>query len=290
MNGWSAALVAAVVLVSAGGAAAQAPQLAIGSGSGAPDGQATVTISLSGAGENAATAQLDVLFDESVLSIADPVSACVKDARLTAQVLNATLPGTPPAPEGEKRLRLAILDIMPPIEVLSDGNLVTCTFDIAAEASLGDVTLTAARLNVGATNGGVLCGAGSVPAVDCEGMNGVVSVAFPTETPTETVTVVPPTATHTPTLTPVPPTPTQTRTLTPLPTVTATVTVPPTATVTTTPTVTRTTTASPTKTQGSSGGGGGGCSIAPAGETSPAGVLFLFAGSVLLVWARRRRR
>jgi hypothetical protein len=276
-NGWSAVFVVAAVVLSAGGAVAQVPQLAIGNASGAPDGQATVTVSLSNAGESAATAQLDVLFDEAVLSIADPVSACVKDARLTAQVLNATLPGSPPAPEGQKRLRLAILDIMPPIESLSDGNLVTCTFDIATDAPLGDVTLTADRLNVGSTTGSVLCGAGSDPVVDCEAMNGVVSVAFPADTPTETATEVPATATRTATLTPVPPTPT----LTPLP---------PTATHTTAPTATRTTAASPTKTQGSGGGGGGDCSIAPAGETSPAGILFLFGGSLLLVWARRRHR
>jgi MYXO-CTERM domain-containing protein len=277
-NGWSAVFVVAAVVLSAGGAVAQVPQLAIGNASGAPDGQATVTVSLSNAGESAATAQLDVLFDEAVLSIADPVSACVKDPRLTAQVLNASLPGAPPAPEGQKRLRLAILDIMPPIESLSDGNLVTCTFDIAADAPLGDVTLTADRLQVAATNGAtVLCGPGSDPVVDCEGMNGVVSVAFPADTPTETATEVPPTSTRTPTLTPVPPT----QTLTP---------VPPTATHTTAPTATRTTAASPTKTQGSSGGGGGGCSIAPTGESSPAGILFLLGGSLLLVWARRRHR
>jgi len=135
------------------------------------------------------------------------------------------------------------------------------------------VTLTADRLNVGSTTGSVLCGAGSVPVVDCEVANGVVSVALPTQTPTETATKVPPTAT--PTLTPVPPTPTLTS-------------VPPTATHTTAPTATKTTVASPTATQHSGGGGGGDCSIAPTEQTSPAGVILLFAGSLLLVWARKR--
>jgi hypothetical protein len=277
MNGWCAALVGAVVVVSAGGVTAQVPQLAIGNASGAPGGQATVTVTLNSAGESAATAQLDVLFDQSVLSIADPVSACVKDAGLTAHVLNPTLPGSPPAPEGQKRLRLAILDVMPPIAALPDGNLVTCTFDITPQAPLGDLTLTADRLNVGDPNGMVLCGAGSKPPVECEGLNGVVSVAFPTQTPTSTETGVPPTSTRTQTLTPVPPTPTRTNTLTPVP-------------HTATATVTKTNTASPTKTQSSGGGGGGGCSIAPTSETSPTGILLLFAGSLLLVWVRRRHR
>jgi len=137
------ALVTVLFVMGASGAWAQAPELAIGSGSGAPGGQADITVSLSGGVESTATAQLDVLYDPNILSIGDPAADCVIDDRLTEQVLTATLPG-----EGGGRLRLAILDLMPPVASLEDGDLATCTFGIAPEAALGIAMLMADRMQV----------------------------------------------------------------------------------------------------------------------------------------------
>jgi len=236
------ALVATLLVLGCGSAAAQAPELAIGSGSGTPGGTAVATISLNNGGNDAAFAQLDILFDDSVLSIAAPMADCVKDARLTDHILTAQLPETPPVPDGRRRLRVAVLDTEPPATPLLDGTLATCTFTIDGDTPFGDVDLTADRTQVAADEGIVLCGEESDPPVECGEVDGKIIVAPPTPTPTITST-----ATATPTDTPIPTetstaTRTSTRAESPTPTETQT------STVTRTPTIVPTASATPTPT------------------------------------------
>jgi MYXO-CTERM domain-containing protein len=288
--GWLIRALGAVLLTEAiaVGAQAQEPALIVGDASGDRGDTVAITVSLQDGGSRPVTAHLDLLFPEDVLSaVVDPNSGipeCQMAPGVTGHQLIAVLnPPNDPPPAGQTKMRLGILDLVPPpTAVLSGGDLVTCFLRIAADAALGEVVLVAEKLELAegeSTGFTVICGFEQGQSV-CGKKDGRVTVSprTPTDTPTEvaTDTPVPPTATRT--LTPVPPTPTlsplpPTPTLSPLP-----------------PTATRTTAASPTKTQGSSGGGGGGCSITPTGETSPAGVLLLFAGSLLLVWARRRHR
>ena len=148
--------------------------LTIGSAAATSGGSATVAIDLSGGQGEVATAQLDILFDPSVLQIADPGSACVKDSRLTQHVMSATLPSIPPAPAGLQRLRLFIGDLTPPVAAFADGPIATCTFQVAANAAANGMVLSADRLNVGDTHGDLF---GS------QAISGGLSIVVPTPTP-----------------------------------------------------------------------------------------------------------
>lgn len=117
--------------------------------------QATVAVDMSGGGGEVATAQLDVLFDPSVLDIGEARASCRKDARLVNQVLSATLPVTPEAPAGLQRLRLFVGDISDPIATFEDGRIVTCTFQIRGGNAAGEASLGADGLNVGDAHGDV---------------------------------------------------------------------------------------------------------------------------------------
>jgi hypothetical protein len=277
--------------VVAGGAHAQEPTLIVGDATGIQGAPVLITISLQGGGARAVTADLDLLFPANILSpVVDPNSGvvdCAMASGVTDHQLTAVVnPPNDLPPEGQTKLRLGLFDLSPPpTTVLPDGDLITCAMKIASDAPLGQVALVAEKLQLaeGEPTFLVLCGEGSDNP--CGQHDGTVTVEnAPTQTPTETSTEVPPTST--PTLTPVPPTPT----LTPVPPTATLTPVPPTATHTNAPTVTKTTAATPTATPHSGGGGGGDCSIAPTHETSPTGILLLFGGSLLLVWARRRHR
>lgn len=148
--------------------------LAVGSVSGSAGQDATISIGMSGGGGEVATAQLDLLFDPTVLDIANPGAACVKDPRLSEHVMSATLPDDPPAPEGKRRLRLFIGDVAAPIATFADGGIATCTFRIKSSAAVAPVTLAADRLNVGDARGNVF---GS------QAVSGGVSILIATPTP-----------------------------------------------------------------------------------------------------------
>lgn len=138
--------------------------LDIGSASGAPGQSVTIPVNLSIPGDtnpedgDVATAQLDLIFDTTVLQIPDPASACTVDPRLQATDATFTfLPQTPDTPAGMARLRLfvgnmdlckmgAVLNVMS----FTQGPLLSCTFRIDPLAQPGASTqLTAERLNVG---------------------------------------------------------------------------------------------------------------------------------------------
>ncbi len=148
--------------------------LEIGSVSGIPGQFIDLGISLSGGGD-VTTAQLDVLFDTSVLELGEPATACRIDPRLAAKFsLQAFLPQVPPNPPGVARLRLAVLDLMFPLDTFTDGPLVSCRFRVRPEAAPGSIVLNGFRFEIGDSTGnafGASVTPGSVtvePAPPCE--------------------------------------------------------------------------------------------------------------------------
>jgi Tol biopolymer transport system component len=147
--------------------------LTVGSVSGSAGQDAAVSISMSGGGGEVAAAQLDLLFDPNVLDVSSS-GACVKDPRLTQEILATTLPDDPPAPDGKRRLRLFIGDVAAPVATFADGPIATCTFHIKSGAEATPVTLAADRLNVSDARGYVF---GS------QAVSGGVSILIATPTP-----------------------------------------------------------------------------------------------------------
>lgn len=146
--------------------------LTVGAVAGAPGDTVTVPIDLGGGQGEVATAQMDLLFDPNVMTIADPENPCTKDARLTEHVFSALTTNSPPPPTGLQRLRLFVGDITPPVATFDDGRIATCTFQLKAGAMAA--SLTADRLNVGDAHGDVF---GS------QAVTGGVSILVPTPTP-----------------------------------------------------------------------------------------------------------
>lgn len=109
----------------------------VSSGSGEAGGPVSLSIDLGGSDGSAVSAQVDLLFDPSLLEIGDPAASCTIDPRLGGRVFAATLPAAPAAPPGLRRLRLFLADIEMPMEGITDGRIATCTF--TARAAVGDV-------------------------------------------------------------------------------------------------------------------------------------------------------
>lgn len=148
--------------------------LTVGSVSGSVGDDAPVSIAMSGGGGEVASVQLDLLFDPNLLDIGNPGAACVKDPRLSEDVMSVTMPDDPPAPDGMRRLRLFIGDLTTPIAAFADGQVATCTFRIKSGAIATPVKLAADRLNVGDARGEIF---GS------QAVSGGVSILIATPTP-----------------------------------------------------------------------------------------------------------
>jgi hypothetical protein len=126
--------------------------LSVADGSGAPGDDVEISIDLSGGGGSAATLQLDLLFLADALSI-DPATDCRLDPRLqTSHVLVATNPFLA-APPGERRIRVAVLDLTFPVDAFADGPAVTCTFHLPPIVAITSVPLRPERFEVGDSNG-----------------------------------------------------------------------------------------------------------------------------------------
>jgi hypothetical protein len=143
--------------------------LDIGSASGAPGETVTVTLSLScpspgcpaaTGGADVATAQLDVVFDRTLVDIADPShpeAACTLDPRLLASdAAYAYSPQPPGSSDQMTHLRLFVADLNIckdgltfPASKFDEGQLLSCTFRISPLAPQGDIPLKGERLNVG---------------------------------------------------------------------------------------------------------------------------------------------
>jgi Tol biopolymer transport system component len=116
------------------------------------NGTTTLSVDVSGGLDEVATVQLDVLFDPEQLSIGRPSEACQIDARLGGHALVASLPQSPPAPDGMQRLRLFVGDTNAPVETFADGPVAHCTLQVT-DAAGDDISLAADRLNIGDERG-----------------------------------------------------------------------------------------------------------------------------------------
>jgi hypothetical protein len=281
-----------------------------------------VTISLTSEEGSAGSVALDMVYDATFLGL--DTDDCVRSARLADQLDSVSFPDDQPAPP-ERRLRIGIF---PPLDdpdaSFTDGDLMTCTFSVSANAPIGtDVDLVLEqRLQVVRSDLTVVCGVGSAPSTPCGAQDGVVMIeqATPTSTPTSTFTRTEE-PTNTPTSTPTNTQPTNTPTNTPTSQVTNTPTNTPTSEVTNTPTstptntrptntptntptreVTNTPTNTPTRQVTNTPTNtpttappaqakeyDDSCAIVPIGSSDPSRSLVLLLVPALLLWGRRRR-
>jgi hypothetical protein len=136
------AVIAAVVLGCWSVQASAAVMVTIGDATGDPGSDVDVTVSLSGAPDNVATVQLDVLFPNTILSIS-PQDDCSLAERLAGALsFYAFQPVF-------GRARFLVIDLQFPSVPISDGDLFTCTFRILPQASTSPADLIGDRLEVG---------------------------------------------------------------------------------------------------------------------------------------------
>lgn len=144
--------------------------IGIGEGTGAPGGTVTIPITVTGGGE-VASVQLDLYFNEAVLSVPNLISACAIAPRLAAtHTLIVFEPQRPEPPAGLRRLRLFVGDLVFPVTSFDDGPVLSCAFEVSPSAALGDTELTGARLNIGDASGNVFGSeltTGTVTVVPC---------------------------------------------------------------------------------------------------------------------------
>jgi len=110
-----------------------------GSITGIPGEFVTIDVGLTG-GDDVTTAQVDVLFDMSQLQVSITEPACTLHPRLLDEgsfEAEVRLPQVPSNPPGLGRLRLAVLDKMPPIDSFGEGPIWQCTFRIQPGAAPG---------------------------------------------------------------------------------------------------------------------------------------------------------
>ncbi len=186
-------LLALVVAAFAFGASRASAQVLITVGSATADagGTATFQVTLSGVaagGTLANNAQLDIIFPTAVFDVASG-SVCTLDPRLAALNHTESLPTSPNPGEGNKRLRLNVIDSLDPLGDVTDGILYTCVFPVKGDAPAGDVTLNGTRVNVGDTTGTVILASGETAAVD-----GTVTVAGVGEECPSPTPIAPPTS------------------------------------------------------------------------------------------------
>ncbi len=144
--------------LAAGGAAmgASTATIDIGEAQGQPGQHVSVPISVSGGMGAVAALQVDIIFNPAVVNVGDVATACVVGPGLAGRTLVASLPADPPPPTGKDRMRVFVGDLSHPISLMSDGVVVTCTFQIQAAAPVGTHALTAEGQEVADTMGSVL--------------------------------------------------------------------------------------------------------------------------------------
>jgi Tol biopolymer transport system component len=102
----------------------------------------TVEVGIGG-GDEVTTAQVDVLYEEALLELTDPVSGAprcqIADRLAAAFRAEIQFPQVPLTPPGIRRLRLAVVDEEPPfpLDSYGPGPLFTCTFRISPQAVPG---------------------------------------------------------------------------------------------------------------------------------------------------------
>lgn len=181
----------------------------LGTMSGLPGQTVDVPIGVVGGNDEIVMAQIDLLYDSTTLAITNPASACRLDARLGSQVVRTSVPDSPAAPEGQRRLRIFVGDLVLPTDAFGDGPLVSCAFEIRSDAPGGVSSVVGDHLNVSDVRGnafGTATTAGGVEIVLPTPEPTAIAVIEPTA-PAPTVVEPEPTAvpTEVPTLAPPPP-------------------------------------------------------------------------------------
>lgn len=113
--------------------------LQVGNIKGIPGEYINITIALEG-GDDVTTAQVDILFDKSQLDVPINEPACTLDPRMLDEgsfEAEVRLPQVPTNPPGMGRLRVAVIDKMPPIDSFGSGPVFQCRFRIQPGAAPG---------------------------------------------------------------------------------------------------------------------------------------------------------
>ena len=88
-----------------------------------------VTISMEG-GDDVTTAQVDILYDQSQLQVSETEPPCTLDPRMLEEgsfESEVTLPQVPTNLPGIGRLRVAVIDKLPPIDSFGPGPVFQCS-------------------------------------------------------------------------------------------------------------------------------------------------------------------
>jgi Tol biopolymer transport system component len=120
--------------------------------SGIPGEYITVNIGLAG-GDDITTAQVDILYDLSQLEAPIGTPACTLHPRMLQEgsfEAEVQLPQVPTNPPGQGRLRVAVIDKMPPIDSFGPGPVWQCQFRIApgAAPAMGQLVYDLNRLEI----------------------------------------------------------------------------------------------------------------------------------------------
>jgi hypothetical protein len=110
--------------------------------SGIPGQFINFTISLAGGGD-VTTAQVDILYPQDLIQLSETEPVCTLDSRIPASdgfTPEVTLPQVPDNPPGMGRLRVAVVDQMPPTQSFDVGPVFHCQLRIQPAASPGTMS------------------------------------------------------------------------------------------------------------------------------------------------------
>lgn len=202
-SGWLAGCCAVVVSLMFGAQAFAVVTITVDTSDGVQGGNLTLTMGLERAQTDplVSGAQTDVVFNTTQIELIGSCSnggaacqanaecgqgtcvpPCVPSAEVSAQDFTANLPDTvrPPDQPPATRLRLAVFAFQNP-NATYEGDLITCTFHVPSDATLGQVSLMTSRLSASDPN------ADPIPGVSVKVMPGTIHQATPTPTPTPTI-------------------------------------------------------------------------------------------------------
>jgi len=117
---------------------------------GIPGEYVNVEIAMAG-GDDVTTAQLDILYDIEALEISNETPPCTLDSRLLDEgsfEAEVQLPQVPMNPNGIGRLRIAVIDKLPPIDSFGPGPVWQCRFRIQPGAAPGSGQLQYQRVEI----------------------------------------------------------------------------------------------------------------------------------------------
>jgi hypothetical protein len=117
---------------------------------GIPGEYVNIEIAMSG-GDDVTTAQLDILYDMAALEISNDTPPCTLHPRLLDEgsfEAEVQLPQVPMNPSGIGRLRVAVIDKLPPIDSFGPGPVWQCTFRIQPGAAPGSGQLQYQRVEI----------------------------------------------------------------------------------------------------------------------------------------------